>query len=54
MIYCYMENKFDLIYCFVDAKNSGAIKLYKKLGKVYDKNGPNDSGQYYVTFLDKK
>lgn len=48
------KNKFDLIYCFVDAKNSGAIKLYKKLGKVYDKNGPNDKGQYYVTFLDKK
>ena len=48
------KNKFDLIYCFVDAKNSRAIKLYKKLGKVYDKNGPNDSGQYYVTFLDKK
>ena len=48
------KNKFDLIYCFVDAKNSRAIELYKKLGKVYDKNGPNDNGQYYVTFWDKK
>ena len=45
--------EYDLIYCFVDADNSGAINLYKKLGKVYDEDGPNDNGQYYVTFLDK-
>jgi hypothetical protein len=31
----------------------GAINLYKKLGKVYDEDGPNDNGQYYVTFWDK-
>ena len=47
------KNEFDLIYCFVDAENLGAINLYKKLGKVYDEDGPNDNGQYYVTFWDK-
>ena len=47
------KNEYDLIYCFVDADNSGAINLYKKLGKVYDEDGPNDNGQYYVTFWDK-
>ncbi len=47
------KNEFDLIYCFVDAENYGAINLYKKLGKVYDEDGPNDNGQYYVTFWDK-
>jgi RimJ/RimL family protein N-acetyltransferase len=45
--------EYDLIYCFVDANNSGAINLYKKLGVVYDEDGPNDNGQYYVTFWDK-
>ena len=47
------KDEYDLIYCFVDAENSGAINLYKKLGKVYDEDGPNDNGQYYVTFWDK-
>lgn len=46
------KSKYDLIYCFVDAKNEGAIRLYKKLGKVYDEDGPNDNGEYYVTFYD--
>ena len=46
------KNEYDLIYCFVDAKNDGAIRLYKKLGKVYDEDGPNDNGEYYVTFYD--
>jgi RimJ/RimL family protein N-acetyltransferase len=46
------KNQYDLIYCFVDAKNEGAIRLYKKLGKVYDEDGPNDNGEYYVTFWD--
>ena len=44
--------EYGLIYCFVDADNSGAINLYKKLGKVFDEEGPNDNGQYYVTFWD--
>ena len=47
------KNEYDLIYCFVDSDNEGAIKLYKKLGTVYDEDGPNDNGQYYVTFYDK-
>lgn len=47
------KDKYDLIYCFVDANNKGAINLYKKLGKVYDEEGPNDNNQYYVTFWDK-
>lgn len=46
------KNQYDLIYCFVDAKNDGAIRFYKKLGKVYDEEGPNDNGEYYVTFWD--
>jgi RimJ/RimL family protein N-acetyltransferase len=46
------KNEYDLIYCFVDAKNDGAIRLYKKLGKVYEEDGPNDNGEYYVTFYD--
>lgn len=46
------KSKYDLIYCFVDAKNEGAIRLYKKLGKVYDEDSPNDNGEYYVTFYD--
>ena len=46
------KNQYDLIYCFVDAKNDDAIRLYKKLGKVYDEDGPNDNGEYYVTFYD--
>lgn len=44
------KKKFDLIYCFVDADNYGAIKLYKKLGKVFDKDGSNVNNQYYVEF----
>ena len=47
------KNEYDLIYCFVDTNNFGAINLYKKLGEVYDEDGPNDNGQYYVTFWDK-
>jgi RimJ/RimL family protein N-acetyltransferase len=47
------KDEFDLIYCFVDADNAGAIKLYKKLGKVHDEDGPTANGQYYVTFWDK-
>lgn len=46
------KDKYDLIYCFVDADNKGAINLYKMLGKVYDEEGPNDNNQYYVTFWD--
>lgn len=44
------KKKFDLIYCFVDADNYRAIKLYKKLGKVFDKDGTNVNNQYYVEF----
>lgn len=44
------KGKFDLIYCFVDATNEKAIKLYKRLGKVFDQDGPNDNNQYYVEF----
>ena len=44
------KKKFDLIYCFVNVDNYGAIKLYKKLGKVFDEDGPNVNNQYYVEF----
>ena len=43
------KSEYDLIYCFVDSDNEGAVSLYKKLGKVYDEE-PSDS--YYVTFYD--
>jgi RimJ/RimL family protein N-acetyltransferase len=46
------KNEYDLIFCFVDANNEGAIRLYKKLGKVYDEEGLNDNGEYFVTFYD--
>lgn len=44
------KSKFDLIYCFVDSTNEKAIKLYKRLGKVFDQDGPNDNNQYYIEF----
>lgn len=44
------KKEFDLIYCFVDVNNDGAIRLYKKLGKVFDADGPNVNNQYYVEF----
>ena len=47
------KNTYDLIYCFVDAKNIGAMRLYKKLGRVYDEEGPNDNGEYYVVFYNR-
>lgn len=42
------RNKYDLIYCFVDADNAPALALYSKIGRVSDR--PNDKGQYMVTF----
>lgn len=42
-----LKDKYDLIYCFVDKENSGAIEFYKKVGKVcFDII--NDKGQYQV------
>lgn len=46
------KNKYDLIYTYVDSKNTKAIKFYKKLGKVYNKI-PNDNNQYYVVLWKK-
>lgn len=46
------KDKYDLIFCFVEKENKGAIKFYKRLGKVYDEDGPNDNGEYYVTLYD--
>ena len=45
------KDKYDLIYCFVDAGNVPAIMLYKKIGKVSDE--VNDNNQYYVEFYRK-
>lgn len=42
----------DKIYCYVDSTNKGAIKLYKRIGKVFDDNKTND--QFYVEFYNKK
>lgn len=46
------KNDYDLIYCYVEPKNTGAIKLYKKLGKVYD-DTVNKDGYHYVVFYEK-
>lgn len=46
------KDKYDLIYCFVEKDNKGAIRFYKRVGKVYDEDGPNDNDEYYVTFWD--
>lgn len=42
------RNKYDLIYCFVDADNAPALALYGKIGRISDR--PNDKGQYMATF----
>lgn len=47
------KNKYDLIYTYVDYKNTKAIKFYKRLGKVYDKT-PNDNKEYYVVLWKRK
>lgn len=46
------KDNYDLIYCYVDPKNIGAIKLYKRLGKVYD-DTVNEDGYHYVVFYKK-
>lgn len=48
------KNDFDLIYCYVNADNEQAIKLYNRLGKVYTEYGTNDDNEYFVTFYDKR
>lgn len=48
------KNDFDLIYCYVNANNEQAIKLYNKLGKVYTEYGTNDDNEYFVTFYDNR
>lgn len=45
------KKDYDLIYCYVDKNNEGAIRLYKKLGKVYDE--VNEDGNLYVVFYSK-
>lgn len=47
------KNKYNLIYCFVDKDNIGAIEFYKKVGKVcFDIT--NDKGQYQVILYGKE
>jgi RimJ/RimL family protein N-acetyltransferase len=47
------KNEYDLIYCFVDKDNIGAIEFYKKVGKVcFDKI--NAQNQYYVILYDNE
>ena len=45
------KKDYDLIYCFVDANNTNAIRLYRHIGKVNNKK--NKNGQYYVEFYKK-
>ena len=48
------RNNYDLIYCCVDSDNDGAIRLYKRLGKVYDEEGPDENNEYYVELYSKE
>ncbi len=45
------KDKYDWIYCFVDVNNKGAIRFYKRIGKV--SNSKNSKGQYLVTLYKK-
>jgi hypothetical protein len=47
------KDKYNLIYCFVDKNNIGAVEFYKKVGKVcFDIT--NDKGQYQVILYGKE
>lgn len=47
------KDKYDLIYCFVDKENIGAIEFYKTIGKVcFGKI--NDKNQYYVILYENE
>ena len=41
------RDKYDTIYCYVDADNDDAVRFYKRLGKVDDE--PNSDNEYFVT-----
>lgn len=57
------KDKYDWIYCFVEADNEGAIRFYKRIGTVstaktnsYKVGSPeyrNSKGQYLVTLYKK-
>jgi ribosomal protein S18 acetylase RimI-like enzyme len=44
------KKDYDLIYCYVEKDNSGAIRFYKRLGKVY--KDLNSKGEHLVTLYD--
>ena len=47
------KTAYDLIYCFVDKENHGAIEFYKKVGDIcFDKI--NDKGQYQVILYENE
>ena len=46
------KNEYSLIYAYVNAENTDAIRLYKRLGRVYDKKNPNAKNEFFVTFYD--
>jgi len=49
------KNKYNLIYCYVDRNNTGAIKLYNRIGHVFtDKDKTNEYGEYYVELYKNK
>lgn len=47
------KDKYNLIYCFVDKENIGAIEFYKKVGKVRI-DIVNEKGQYQVILYGKE
>ena len=44
------KKEYDLIYCYVEKDNDGAIRFYKRLGKVY--RDLNSKNEHLVTFWD--
>lgn len=48
------KSKYDLIYCYVDKNNEGAIRLYNRIGKVFTDITNEDGSQYYVEFYNNK
>ena len=48
------KDKYDTVFCCVDANNNKAIGMYKKLGKVYDDQEPDENNEYYVELYSRE
>jgi len=45
-----LSKNYDLVYCYVDKNNNGAIRLYERFGTLFD----TDGNQYYVELYNRK